>query len=204
MPPAALYAPENANMSSSSDSEDETMPMRQWPHPPRPPQPVISNTVTRRDHSMPLNNSRRDKSMKSPSPFTLPLAPPPDHSPSVKRSRSTVSSGRNATNTDSTVSSALPPGWTYVSRKVPGVVPKSSARSLIQHGGVQASTWRLPVNHNMPTPVILPVHHDIHTDDEHPAAEVADSMLSISPCDDEGELYPFDMLFSVRLYQRHI
>ena len=180
------------------------MPMRQWPHPPRPPQPVISNTVTRRDHSMPLNNSRRDKSMKSPSPFTLPLAPPPDHSPSVKRSRSTVSSGRNATNTDSTVSSALPPGWTYVSRKVPGVVPKSSARSLIQHGGVQASTWRLPVNHNMPTPVILPVHHDIHTDDEHPAAEVADSMLSISPCDDEGELYPFDMLFSVRLYQCHI
>ena len=172
---------------TSSDSEVENKPIRQWPHSPRPSQPVIYNVVTRRDHSMPLNNSRRDKSMKSSLPSTLPLAPPPDRSPSVKRSRSTVSSGRNAINTDSTVSSALPPGWTHASRKVPGVVPKSYTHSFTQHEGAQASTWRPPVNYNVPAPVLLPVHHNVHTDDELSVAEAAVLMLSILLCGDEGE-----------------
>ena len=186
MPPATPYAPENTNM-TSSDSEVENKPIRQWPHSPRPSQPVIYNVVTRRDHSMPLNNSRRDKSMKSSLPSTLPLAPPPDRSPYVKRSRSTVSSGRNAINTDSTVSSALPPGWTHASRKVPGVVPKSYTHSFTQHEGAQASTWRLPVNYNVPAPVLLPVHHNVHTDVELSVAEAAVLMLSILLCGDEGE-----------------
>ena len=205
MPPAPPQAPEDTHI-SSSDSEDEPGPMRQWPHPPQPPQPVISNTSTRRDYSMPSNNSRRDQpmssnnsrgnhSMKSSTPSTLPPVPPPDHAPPTKRSRSAVSSGRRAINTDSTSSSALPPGWSHVSRKIPGVVPKSSARNSTQYGGSQASTWHTPVSHNVPAPVILPVHHDIHTDDEHPASEAADSMPSTMPCDDEEELYPYDMFF---------
>ena len=159
MPPAPGVV-NDAHMSSSDSDPDD--PMHPQPWPPRPPQPP-----------------RPPPPLRPPRP-SMPIRQPVVSNNSM-RSRSDVSTRHPVPTDVSTSSSALPPGWSHVSRKIPGVVPKSAARSnKTQHGGAQASTWQRPVA-PLPQPV-EPMHHPIHTQDED-----MDSLGSTMPVDTDNE-----------------